>query len=150
MRDLLGVLQSEKELIKRDGSVATFSPSDIAFFRIVPVFNRRDQHRELQETTLQLYESASRQLREISSDVVRIYSCGPTVYRDAHVGNMRTFLLTDLITRALALNGQNVITVQNITDVGHMNDNFSPDSEGDKVLQEAKIQSLTPIEIARK
>jgi cysteinyl-tRNA synthetase len=150
MRDLLGVLQSENELIKRDGSLATFSPSDIAFFRIVPVFNRRDQQRGLQERTLQLYESASRQLRDISSDVVRVYSCGPTVYRDAHVGNMRTFLLTDLITRTLALTGQSVITVQNITDVGHMNDNFAADAEGDKVLQEAKIQSLSPIEIARK
>jgi cysteinyl-tRNA synthetase len=150
MKDLLGVLQSENELIKRDGSIATFSPSDIAFFKIVPVFNRLDQAKELQSSRLHIYETASRQLQEISSDIVRIYSCGPTVYRDAHVGNMRTFLLTDLIIRVLALSGQSAITVQNITDVGHMNDNFVADAEGDKVLQEAKKQSLTPIEIARK
>jgi cysteinyl-tRNA synthetase len=150
MRDLLGVLQSASEIIKGDGSVATFSTSDIAFFKVVPVFNRRDLEREAQSTRLQLYETASRQLREISSDVVRIYSCGPTVYRDAHVGNMRTFLLTDLIVRVLSLTGQSAITVQNITDVGHMNDNFSAGNEEDKVLQEAKTQSLTPIEIARK
>jgi cysteinyl-tRNA synthetase len=150
MRDLLGVLQSASEIIKGDGSVATFSTSDIAFFKVVPVFNRRDLEREAQSTRLQLYETASRQLREISSDVVRIYSCGPTVYRDAHVGNMRTFLLTDLIIRVLSMTGQSAITVQNITDVGHMNDNFSAGTEEDKVLQEAKTQSLTPIEIARK
>jgi cysteinyl-tRNA synthetase len=150
MRDLLGVLQSASEIIKGDGSVATFSTSDIAFFKVVPVFNRRDLEREAQSTRLQLYETASRQLREISSDVVRIYSCGPTVYRDAHVGNMRTFLLTDLIIRVLSMTGQSAITVQNITDVGHMNDNFSAGNEEDKVLHEAKTQSLTPIEIARK
>jgi cysteinyl-tRNA synthetase len=150
MKDLLGVLHSGNELIKRDGSIATFSPSDIAFFKIVPVFNRLDQERELQSKRLHIYETASRQLREISSDVVRIYSCGPTVYRDAHVGNMRTFLLTDLIIRCLALSDQSAITVQNITDVGHMNDDFAAGAEGDKVLQEAKIQSLTALEIARK
>lgn len=151
MRDLLGVLQSESEIIRGDGSVATFSTSDIAFFKVVPVFNRRDQEVELKSAKLRLYETASRQLKEISSDVVRIYSCGPTVYRDTHVGNMRTFLLTDLIVRVLALTGQSAITVQNITDVGHMNDNFvAGGGQEDKVLQEAKIQSLTPIEIARK
>jgi cysteinyl-tRNA synthetase len=47
MRDLLGVLKSESELIKGDGSIATFSTADIAFFRVVPVFNRRDQERHL-------------------------------------------------------------------------------------------------------
>jgi cysteinyl-tRNA synthetase len=150
MRDLLGVLKSASEIIKGDGSVATFSTADIAFFKVVPVFNRHDQERDLQSTRLKLYETASRQLREIKSDVVRIYSCGPTVYRDAHVGNMRTFLLSDLIVRTLALTGQSAITVQNITDVGHMNDNFVASAEEDKVLQEAKVQSLAPIQIARK
>lgn len=150
MQDLLGILRSSGELVKRDGSIATFSPSDIAFFKVVPVFNRLDQAREQHSNRLHIYETASRQLREVSNDLVRIYSCGPTVYRDAHVGNMRTFLLTDLVIRSLALAGQSVITVQNITDVGHMADNFAVDTDGDKVLQEAKKQSLTPIEIARK
>lgn len=154
MRDLLGVLQSENELVKRDGSIATFSPSDIAFFKVVPIFNRLDEERELQRKKLRIYETASRQLREISGDIVHIYSCGPTVYRDAHVGNMRTFLLTDLVIRTLALTGQSVVTVQNITDVGHMADNFTAgadeNNEEDKVLQEARSQSLTPLEIARK
>lgn len=154
MRDLLGVLHSENQVVKRDGSLATFSMSDIAFFKVVPVFNRLDEARELGSKKLHIYESASRKLQEISAETVHIYSCGPTVYRDAHVGNMRTFLLTDLIIRALALTGQRAVTVQNITDVGHMADNFTAGADGnneeDKVLQEAKSQSLSPLEIARK
>ena len=51
---------------------------------------------------------------------VRMYSCGPTVYRFAHIGNLRTFLLADLIRRALLYHGLPVLHVQNITDVGHM------------------------------
>lgn len=145
-RDLLGVLQSESELIKRDGSIATFSPSDIAFFKVVPVFNRRD----IGTGRLRIYETASREPHEITKEVVKIYSCGPTVYRDAHVGNMRTFLLTDLMVRVLALCGQEAITVQNITDVGHMSENINSQQGGDKVLEEAASQSLTAIEIARK
>ncbi len=149
-RDLLGVLRSENELIKRDGSIATFSTGDIAFFKVVPVFNRRD----LGTGHLRIYETSSRELREITAESVRIYSCGPTVYRDAHVGNMRTFLLTDLIVRIFKLCGQEAITVQNITDVGHMADNLNIEqgrnNQGDKVLAEAASQSLTAIEIARK
>lgn len=145
-RDLLGVLQSETEVIRKDGSIENFRLEDIAFFKVVPVFNRRNEA----SSRLHLYETASRQVREITGDQIRIYSCGPTVYRDAHVGNMRTFLLTDLVTRALALNNQEVITVQNITDVGHMSDDFNPQSSGDKVLEEAARQSLSAIEIAHR
>ena len=104
-RDLLGVLQSETTLIRRDGSTATFNPTEIAYFRVVPVFNRKN----LANKELGIYETASRALATISGDVVRIYACGPTVYRDAHIGNMRTFLLTDLIRRALSLNGTDPI-----------------------------------------
>jgi cysteinyl-tRNA synthetase len=56
------------------------------------------------------------------SGFLSIYACGPTVYRDAHVGNMRTFLLPDLIRRAAEAEGLQVRLVQNITDVGHMAD----------------------------
>ena len=51
-----------------------------------------------------------------------MYSCGPTVYRYAHVGNLRTFLLPDLIRRTLLYHGIEVVHVQNITDVGHLRD----------------------------
>jgi cysteinyl-tRNA synthetase len=145
-RDLLGVLQSETTLIRRDGSTATFDPTEIAYFRVVPVFNRKN----LANKELGLYETASRALATISGDVVRIYACGPTVYRDAHIGNMRTFLLTDLIRRALSLNGTESIVVSNITDVGHMSENLDGSDSGDKVLEEAARESVDPLDIARR
>jgi cysteinyl-tRNA synthetase len=148
-RDLLGVLKNETTIVKRDGSEAEFKASDIAFFRVVPVFNRRDQQSE----ELKLYDTRSRevtQIAEASSDV-RIYCCGPTVYRDAHVGNMRTFLLADLAVRALELSGHQTTLIQNITDVGHMADDLAEEeSSEDKVLEEGRRQSLSAHEIAQK
>jgi cysteinyl-tRNA synthetase len=145
-RDLLGVLQNERTVIRRDGSAANFDPSDIAYFRVVPVFTRGNH----QLPDLHLYETATRKLAKISGEEVLIYACGPTVYRDAHIGNMRTFLLTDLIRRALALNGVETVTVSNITDVGHMSENLDGSDSGDKVLEEAAREAVTPLMIARR
>jgi cysteinyl-tRNA synthetase len=75
-----------------------------------------------------------------------MYCCGPTVYRDAHVGNLRTFLLSDLIARTIALSGFSVEMIQNITDVGHMSDDF----QEDKMLEQSKKEKIDPFEIARK
>jgi len=97
---------------------------------------------------IELFDTKSRQLQPlVSSDgkKLRIYSCGPTVYRDAHVGNMRTFLLGDLITRLAKFAGYKVEFVQNITDVGHMSEDFVED----KMLAQAKAESKDPFEIAR-
>jgi cysteinyl-tRNA synthetase len=98
---------------------------------------------------LQIYDTQSRQLKEITShgDQVTIYCCGPTVYRDAHVGNLRTFLLSDLIRRTLELQGKTVNLVQNITDVGHLAEDLNPE---DKMLTQAKLENIDPFEIARK
>jgi cysteinyl-tRNA synthetase len=76
-----------------------------------------------------------------------MYCCGPTVYRDAHVGNLRTFLLSDLIVRTLELTGLKVNLIQNITDVGHMAENLEGE---DKVLEQAKAESTSAFAIARK
>ena len=99
--------------------------------------------------TLRLYDTKSRQLKEVASHrgATSMYCCGPTVYRDAHVGNLRTFLLADLISRALTLSGIKVSLVQNITDVGHMSEDFQED---DKILTQAQIEKIDPYEIARK
>ena len=98
---------------------------------------------------MKLYDTQSRQLKEI--DVTRkqlqMYCCGPTVYRDAHVGNLRTFLLSDLIARVVQLNGSHPYLIQNITDVGHMSEDFVND---DKMLTQAKLEKVDPFEIARK
>jgi cysteinyl-tRNA synthetase len=79
--------------------------------------------------------------------VVRMYTCGPTVYRPAHVGNLRTFLLADLVRRALEADGAEVLQVQNITDVGHLtNERF--DRGEDRMLVSARLEQKTPAEIA--
>src|SRR6266567_3065917 len=72
---------------------------------------------------MRLYNSLSRQVEEVKpadDRTVKMYSCGPTVYRYIHIGNMRSFLLGDLIRRGLRFEGQDVLWIMNITDVGHM------------------------------
>ena len=98
---------------------------------------------------MKLYDTQSRQLKEIdvARDRIQMYCCGPTVYRDAHVGNLRTFLLSDLIARVVRLNGSHPYLIQNITDVGHMSEDFVND---DKMLVQAKLEKIDPFEIARK
>ena len=98
---------------------------------------------------MKLYDTRSRQLKEIdvTPQQIQMYCCGPTVYRDAHVGNLRTFLLSDLIARVVRLNGSHPYLIQNITDVGHMSENFVED---DKMLTQAKLERVDPFEIARK
>lgn len=99
--------------------------------------------------TFSIYNTQSRdqQAVEVSGRPVTIYCCGPTVYRDAHVGNLRTFLLADLISRTLKILGKEVVLIQNITDVGHMSEDFQ---DQDKLLSQAKLEKVDPFEIARK
>ena len=98
---------------------------------------------------MKLYDTQSRLLKETSSASgnLAMYCCGPTVYRDAHVGNLRTFMLADLISRVVALSGVKVTLIQNITDVGHMSEDFAED---DKILSQASLEKVSPLEIARK
>ena len=97
---------------------------------------------------ISIYDTLARKVSQIESSGSRVtvYCCGPTVYRDAHVGNLRTFLLADVIHRALIQQGAQVNFIQNITDVGHM----SEDVQGeDKMLQQAHLEKRDPFEIAR-
>ena len=98
---------------------------------------------------MKLYDTKSRELKETASidGHLSMYCCGPTVYRDAHVGNLRTFMLADLISRVIALSGVKVTLIQNITDVGHMSEDFA---ENDKILSQATLEKVSPLEIARK
>ncbi len=82
----------------------------------------------------------------IDSNEVRIYSCGPTVYKDASIGNMRTNILNDILRRVLKYNGYKIKHAMNITDVGHL---VSDGDEGeDKMLKSAREEQKSPIEIA--
>ena len=78
---------------------------------------------------------------------VGIYACGPTVYRYAHVGNLRTYLLTDLLVRSLHRLGHGTYVVQNITDMGHMHQDRLEEGE-DKVVAAARAAGKTAREIA--
>jgi cysteinyl-tRNA synthetase len=81
---------------------------------------------------------------------LRMYACGPTVYRFAHVGNLRTFLLPDLIRRNADRQGVSVIICQNITDVGHLADDTEIDPAGeDKILAQARAEGKSALDIAR-
>lgn len=103
---------------------------------------------------MRLYDTKEQRLIEVLPSIagtIDIYCCGPTVYRFAHVGNLRTFLLGDLIRRTLRAEGAKYRYVQNITDVGHLNDDthIEIDAEADKILAQAKLEKKDPFEIAR-
>jgi cysteinyl-tRNA synthetase len=90
---------------------------------------------------------AKEQIRAKDPGLVRMYTCGPTVYRPAHIGNLRTFLLADLLRRALEAEGVEVRQVQNITDVGHLTDEQFDRGE-DRMLVSARLEDKSPTEIA--
>jgi cysteinyl-tRNA synthetase len=87
------------------------------------------------------------ELQPLRGGVVRMYSCGPTVYRYVHVGNLRTFMLPDLLRRALEYLGYETYQVMNITDVGHLTDDTFDRGE-DKMLVAARLENKSPEEIA--
>lgn len=82
----------------------------------------------------------------ISKEEVKIYSCGPTVYKNASIGNMRTNIFQDTLRRVLKYNGYKLKHAMNITDVGHL---VSDGDEGeDKMLKSAREENKSPLEIA--
>ena len=82
----------------------------------------------------------------LNDDIVKIYSCGPTVYKNATIGNMRTNIFQDVLRRVLKYNGYKLKHVMNITDVGHL---VSDGDEGeDKMLKSAREENKSPLEIA--
>jgi cysteinyl-tRNA synthetase len=102
--------------------------------------------------TVRLFDSLTRELVEVlpaDGETVKIYSCGPTVYRYIHIGNMRSFMLGDLIRRALRFEGREVRWIMNITDVGHMTDDVS-DTGRDKMELAEADEGLSAAHIAEK
>ena len=100
---------------------------------------------------LELYNTLTKQpepVRPIEEGRVKMYTCGPTVYRDAHIGNLRSYLMADWIRRALEVQGLEVTHVKNITDVGHMRQEVLEQGE-DKVIAAAIAEGKTPAEIAQ-
>ena len=78
---------------------------------------------------------------------VSMYTCGPTVYHFAHIGNLRSYIMEDVLEKALRYNGYDVKRVMNITDVGHLSSDA--DTGEDKMLKGAKREKKTVMEIAK-
>src|SRR5712692_848405 len=100
---------------------------------------------------MRIYNTLTRRLEEIvprEAGKIGMYSCGPTVYRYIHIGNLRTFTMADWIRRAFEYRGYDVLHVKNITDVGHMRQEMVDRGE-DKVLAQARKEGKTSLQIAQ-
>ena len=100
---------------------------------------------------LRLYNTLTKQvdeIRPIEPGKIKMYTCGPTVYRYAHIGNLRTYMMADWIRRALMVQGLDVYHVKNITDVGHMRQELV-EAGGDKMIMAALAEGKTIQEIAQ-
>jgi cysteinyl-tRNA synthetase len=99
---------------------------------------------------MKIYNTLTKQREEIKpieGDVIRIYSCGLTVYDYAHIGNLRKYIFDDVLVRTLKYFGQKVKHIQNVTDVGHLT---SDEDEGeDKIEKGSAREGRTAFEIAR-
>jgi len=99
---------------------------------------------------IKLYNTLTKKKEDfipIHSDFVGLYTCGPTVYNYAHIGNLRSYIFADVLKRVLAYFGYNVKHVMNITDVGHLTSD--EDAGDDKMQMEAKKTGKDVYEIAR-
>ncbi len=99
---------------------------------------------------MKLYNTLTRTKDEfvpISPDIVKLYTCGPTVYHFAHIGNLRTYICEDVLDKYLRYVGYNVKRVMNITDVGHLSSDS--DTGEDKMLKGARREKKTVMEIAK-
>ena len=99
---------------------------------------------------IKLYNTLTRkneELRPINGNLVKMYSCGPTVYHLPHIGSMRAYIFMYTLRRVIKYNGYQILGVMNITDVGHLTSD-SDDGE-DKMEQSARKENKTPMEIAK-
>ena len=97
-----------------------------------------------------LYNSASRKREEFvpyDPGLVKMYTCGPTVYHFAHIGNLRSYIMEDILEKYLRYTGYNVKRVMNITDVGHLTSDA--DEGEDKMLKGARREHKSVLEIAQ-
>lgn len=102
-------------------------------------------------TSLHLYNCLSRkkeQFKPINPPYVGLYVCGPTVYSDVHLGNVRTFMAFDVVYRYLVHLGYKVRYVRNITDVGHLTGDT--DQGEDKIAKKARLENLEPMEVVQR
>lgn len=99
---------------------------------------------------MNFYNTLTRKVEEFkpNSNVVKMYTCGPTVYHYAHIGNLRTYMMEDILEKTLNYIGYKVDRVMNITDVGHLSSDA--DTGEDKMLKGAKRENVSVLDIAKK
>ncbi|MCC8079604.1 MAG: cysteine--tRNA ligase, partial [Oscillospiraceae bacterium] len=99
---------------------------------------------------MKLYNSATRKKEDfvpIDPAEVKMYTCGPTVYHYAHIGNLRSYIMEDVLEKYLRYSGYGVKRVMNITDVGHLTSDA--DTGEDKMLSGAKREHKSVMDIAK-
>ena len=99
---------------------------------------------------MKLYNSATRTKDELVPNEpgkIKMYTCGPTVYHYAHIGNLRSYIMEDVLEKYLRYAGYDVTRVMNITDVGHLTSDA--DTGEDKMLKGARREHKTVMEIAK-
>lgn len=99
---------------------------------------------------MKLYNTSSHSIEEFTpwnNDTVTMYTCGPTVYSYAHIGNLRTYIMEDILEKTLRLIGYNVKRCMNITDVGHLSSDA--DTGEDKMVKSAIKENKTVLDIAK-
>ena len=104
-----------------------------------------------QEHELKIYNSLTNQkevFTPLTEGYVGMYVCGPTVYSNVHLGNVRTFMSFDMIFRYLKHLGFKIRYVRNITDAGHL-ENDADEGE-DRIAKKARIEKLEPMEIVQR
>src|SRR6266487_464289 len=100
---------------------------------------------------MKIYNTLTRRVEEIlpvEPGKIEMYSCGPTVYRYIHIGNLRTFTMADWLRRIFEYRDFEVLHVKNITDVGHMRQEMVDRGE-DKILAQARKEGKTALQIAQ-
>ena len=98
---------------------------------------------------LRVYNTLTRKKEDfqpLEDNTVRMYSCGPTVYNYAHIGNLRTYIFMDMLRRVLKVDGYKIKGVMNITDVGHLQSDA--DDGEDKMAVASRREQKSPYEIA--
>ena len=99
---------------------------------------------------MKLYNTLTRKIEEFipwEKEIVKMYTCGPTVYSYAHIGNLRTYIMEDILEKTLRFLGYDVTRVMNITDVGHLTSDA--DTGDDKMVNSAKKEHKTVLDIAK-
>lgn len=99
---------------------------------------------------MKLYNTESRKIEEFipwEENKVKMYTCGPTVYSYAHIGNLRTYIMEDILEKSLRYLGYEVTRVMNITDVGHLSSDS--DTGEDKMVKSAKVENKSVLDIAK-